>query len=324
MPATRNQVAALAHVSSATVSRVFNNPGTVSPQLRDAVLEAARQLGYTPNKAAGMLRRRGTGVIAFVELEKEPRPYYWGNLRSFDWFFGRALRGIQEAVKHTSWQLRFHTVSCKEDLERLAGQCDGILAYDVDTKAEAELFSGLSVPYVLSHHLEDCPDEHCVYTDNYLGGILQGKFLEKTGASKPLYVTGYTESVASHRNRLDGFRSVFPDAVVLSAKIGSENAMDPLVPLVREQVERGKIDSLAAVNDLALYELLLKVPCSIPSVGYDASPFYRLFSGPVASVDIRSDELYRTACSHLISLLNGAPARRIVVEPVLTVVNPQT
>jgi LacI family transcriptional regulator len=71
MQITRDQVAKLAQVSSATVSRVFNNPEAVSPPLREAVLQASQKLGYTPNKAAGMLRRRGTGVIAFVELEKK-------------------------------------------------------------------------------------------------------------------------------------------------------------------------------------------------------------------------------------------------------------
>jgi LacI family transcriptional regulator len=317
MTPTRNQVAEKAKVSSATVSRVFNNPDSVSKELRENVLNAAQELGYTPNKAAGMLRRRGTGVIAFVEVEKGPRPYYWGNLRSFDWFFGRALRGIQEAVKHTSWQLRFYSVRSKQELLELCSQCDGIMAYDIDTIAEAQMFEGLPIPYVLSHHLEDYSSEHCICTDNLLGGKLQGAFLQNQGCVAPLYLTGYTDSVMAHKHRLEGFLSVFPEATVLNIEVGSENALDPVLSLIKKKMDCREFDSIAAVNDLTLFELLLKMPCSLASVGYDASPFYRLFSNPVASVDIQSGVLYKTACLQLLALLNGGKAERLVVDPKL-------
>jgi len=317
MTPTRNQVAEKAKVSSATVSRVFNKSGSVSPELRDAVLSAAKELGYTPNKAAGMLRRRGTGVIAFVEIKKGERPYYWGNLSSFDWFFGRALRGIQEAVRTTSWQLRFYSVSSRQELVDLCSQCDGILAYDVDTIHEAQLFEGLPIPYVLSHHLEDYPDEHCVYTDNVLGGKLQGAFLKGQPCASPLYITGYTDSVMAHKHRLDGFLSVYPKAEILDIEVGNEHAIDGILSFVKEKIARKEIDSIAAVNDLTLFELLLKMPCALPSVGYDASPFYRLFSGPVASVDMQSGELYKAACQQLLAVLNGGEAKRISMDPKL-------
>lgn len=71
MAVTRNQVAKEANVSSATVSRVFNNPNSVSQELRDNVLSAAKKLQYVPNKAASQLRRKGTGVIAVVKINKK-------------------------------------------------------------------------------------------------------------------------------------------------------------------------------------------------------------------------------------------------------------
>ncbi|WP_320130220.1 LacI family DNA-binding transcriptional regulator [uncultured Sphaerochaeta sp.] len=322
MSATRDQVAHLANVSSATVSRVFNNPTSVSPNLRESVLQAAQTLGYVPNKTAGLLRRRGTGVIAFVEVNKEERPYYWGNLRSFDWFFGRALRGVQKAIEDSTWQLRFYSVSTRKELIELSGQCDGILAYDVDTLEEATLFEDLPIPSILSHHLADYPGEHCVYTDNRLGGKLQGTYLKNLGCVSPLYITGYLDTVASHEQRIEGFLSVFPHAKVLDAKIGSENAIDVLLPQLEEVFKTHEIDCLAAVNDLTLFEILLKTNCTMPSVGYDASPFYRFFKGPVASIDIQSGVLYRTACSQLITLLNGGSVKRSAVEPELVIIHP--
>ena len=317
MQITRDQVAKQANVSSATVSRVYNNPQSVSPPLREAVLQAAQRLGYTPNKAAGMLRRRGTGVLAFVELEKEGRPYYWGNLESFDWFFGRSIRGVQDAIKDTSWQLRFYKIQTKKDLEVIVRGCDGIIAYDVDTEQEIELFRGLSIPYVLSHHLSKEAAPSIVATDNYYGGVLQAKYLKDQFCTKPLYVTGYLDSVDPHKQRLQGFLSLFPDAKVLETNIGQPDAIQSILKRVKNMQSNKDIDCLAAVNDLTLFELLVTSRSNLPSIGYDGSPFYRLFTGPLASVDIQSGEIYRRATQELLSVLGGAQPHSKIILPKL-------
>ena len=121
----------------------------------------------------------------------------------------------------------------------------------------------------------------------------------------------------AHKHRLEGFLSVFPKAEILNSEIGSEYAIDGILPFVKEKVDRKEIDSIAAVNDLTLFELLLKMPCTLPSVGYDASPFYRLFSAPVASVDIQSGELYKAAFQQLVAVLNGGEAKRLSIDPKL-------
>lgn len=318
MQITRDQVAKLANVSSATVSRAFNNPQSVSPLLREAVFLAAEELGYTPNKAAGVLRRKGTGVLAFVELEKEGRPYYWGNLESFDWFFGRSIRGVQAAIKESSWQLRFYKIRTEKDLQMIERHCDGILAYDVDTQEEVELFRGLKVPCVLSHHIHKEAAPSVVVTDNYYGGVLQAEFLARKDCQRPLYITGYLESVIPHEQRLQGFLSLFPEARVIETKVGKPEAIAAILASIKQQIQEGVIDSISAVNDLTLFEFLIQSGCTLPSVGYDASPFYRLFKGPLASVDIQSGEIYRKAACELLSLVGGAePVQQIVLPRLL-------
>ena len=47
------------------------------------------------------------------------------------------------------------------------------------------------------------------------------------------------------------------------------------------------------------------------------SPFYRLFNGPVASIDIQSGEIYRMAALELLSLIEGAESQQKVVLPKL-------
>jgi LacI family transcriptional regulator len=60
-------VAALANVSGTTVSRVLSGKPdeSISPRARERVLQAARELGYTPNSAAKALRSGRSGLIGF-------------------------------------------------------------------------------------------------------------------------------------------------------------------------------------------------------------------------------------------------------------------
>nr|WP_321264741.1 LacI family DNA-binding transcriptional regulator [uncultured Sphaerochaeta sp.] len=318
MGATRNSVANMAGVSSATVSRVYNNPGKVSPSLAKRVLEAAKELGYEPNSAAATLRRSGTGTIAFVQFRKEERPYYWGNLDSFDWFFGRAIKGVQEVLAKSSWQMRFYTVETRRELEAIAMRCDGILAYDVDTQEEEALFSSISIPYVLAHHLTGSTETtNCVRTDNRYGGTLQAQYLRECGVLNPLYITGYLESVVPHAERLAGFREHYREALVLSTEIGNANAMGDVAQRVQKLIDSGDVDGIAAVNDMLLFSLLLRIKTDLPKVGYDASPLFGVYPAPVASIAIQSGELYRQAAEKLLCLLAGNRSDCTTVFPKL-------
>lgn len=67
MRPTARQVAELANVSVATVSYVLSGRDRpVAAETRQRVLDAARQLGYTPNQAARSLRRRRTQRVCLV------------------------------------------------------------------------------------------------------------------------------------------------------------------------------------------------------------------------------------------------------------------
>jgi len=59
-------VAARVGVSGATVSRCYNHPDTVQPQTRKRILEAAAELGYIRDRAAGTLHGRSSGTVGLV------------------------------------------------------------------------------------------------------------------------------------------------------------------------------------------------------------------------------------------------------------------
>src|SRR5690349_13045018 len=68
---TLEDVARVAGVSRATVSRVINGIRNVDPQLHEMVWNAVGQTGYVPNRLARSLVTRRTGTVALVVSDSE-------------------------------------------------------------------------------------------------------------------------------------------------------------------------------------------------------------------------------------------------------------
>lgn len=89
---TLRDVSEASGVSEMTVSRVLRNRGDVSPGTRQKVLEAARALGYVPNKIAGALASQRVNLVAVIIPSL-------GNM-----VFPEVLTGISEALEDTGLQ----------------------------------------------------------------------------------------------------------------------------------------------------------------------------------------------------------------------------
>ena len=95
---TLEQVARVAGVSRATVSRVVNGNTKVAPDVRRTVERAVDRLGYVPNPAARSLVTRKSQSIGLVIAEPAGRLFD-------DPFFPRLLRGIGAALSSRELQL---------------------------------------------------------------------------------------------------------------------------------------------------------------------------------------------------------------------------
>src|ERR1700759_497475 len=93
---TLEQVARVAGVSRATVSRVVNRVGSVDPDLRMVVERAIAETGYVPNRADRSLvtGRTGTGGLVVSEPGREPDGVPLASHVYADPFFGRIVAGM--------------------------------------------------------------------------------------------------------------------------------------------------------------------------------------------------------------------------------------
>ncbi|WP_047996881.1 LacI family DNA-binding transcriptional regulator [Puniceibacterium sp. IMCC21224] len=122
--ATIQDVARMAGVSTATVSRTLSKPSVVAEATRDAVLKAVQESGYRVNSTASNLRRQRTGsVIALVP-----------NLANT--FFSQILAGLSSVLTQAQYGLLLADTQAGPDPDaRLAhyltsGQADGLILFD--------------------------------------------------------------------------------------------------------------------------------------------------------------------------------------------------
>src|SRR5215471_14946123 len=118
------EVARLAGVSTATVSRVLAGYERVLPRTRDKVLTAVTELGYVPSGAARDLAARRTGVLGlcFPDLDtEEGDAAYW---------YDEVIRGMERAARRSGYAVLIAASRQLDDsglVLSIAGRCDGLV-----------------------------------------------------------------------------------------------------------------------------------------------------------------------------------------------------
>lgn len=286
------QVAALAGVSRATVSRVVNNVTTVDPSIRARVEQAVAELGYVPNQAARTLVTRRTDTIALVASEPDERVFG-------DPFFGDITRGVSQEATRTGLQTTLLMAQSAADLDRIArylaaAPIDGVLLVSEhlghDPVPAAMVAAG--VPLVIGGRpLRPGLAMPYVDNDNPGGAATAARHLTGSGRRVVGTVAGPAD-MAAGIDRLAGFRTGLgadfdPDRVEAGdfTTAGGEAATRRLLERVPD------LDGLFAANDLmaagalrALRAAGRRVPDDVAVVGFDDIPMAALTDPPLTTL----------------------------------------
>ena len=187
-------VARVAGVSTATVSRALSKPETVAKQTREAVLSAAAETGYRINLAARNLRQRRTGAVVLLVPNL-------GNP-----FFSQILAGIESVL--SSHGLSILMVDTMQSTTRPdfvldylhRSRADGVISLDGSLPSsllETSTQSAESPPMVFGCEwlVDGCYPS--VRADNEQGTHLAIEHLVSLGHSKIGYINGPEENVLS-------------------------------------------------------------------------------------------------------------------------------
>ncbi|MBX5463975.1 MAG: LacI family DNA-binding transcriptional regulator [Clostridia bacterium] len=270
--ATIREVATLAGVSPATVSRVLNGRGPVREATRRRVLEAVEALGFTPNGLARGLAKGVTRTIGLV-LPDIANPY-----------FPALARGVADAARAAGFAVILG--NSDNDPEQEAAHVrvmrerwvDGLI---IASSGQPERLSVLvgQVPVVLIDRRATGWAADSVSTDNRLGGRLAVAHLLARGRRRIAHLGG-PAGVASAADRALGFSDALREAgLEPDPRLVSQGPFDFASGYERTRalIEGGvDFDAIFAANDLlavgaiqACQDAGLEVPARVAVVGFD-------------------------------------------------------
>jgi len=275
---TLEQVAALAGVSRATVSRVVNGSPKVLPETVAAVERAIGELGYVPNRAARALVTRRTDSVALVVPEPDSRVFS-------DPFFAGILRGVSMTLAPTSSQLVLLIEPAEGDDQRLlrylrGGHVDGaiIVSHHGRDNVLQEL-AQLPLPIVFSARpLGVEVPVASVDVDNVAGARTAVEYLLSIGRRKVGTVAGPLDMTAG-LDRLTGYKEVVAEAGLPEAvAYGDFTADGGELAAIKLLDEHPELDGIFVASDLmataalrVLSQLGRRVPEDVAVVGFDDS-----------------------------------------------------
>jgi LacI family transcriptional regulator len=326
MSVTIRDVARVAEVSVATVSRVMNASAAVRPETRRRVLDVARDLRFHPNGAARSLSTQRTHALGVI------LPDLYGE------FFSELLRGMDHAAqRHEHHLLVSSSHHDRRGLETavraMHGRVDGLLvmAPDVEGDALLDLFPP-RLPAVLLNggEIAALPREvRSVTVDNYAGAHAMTRHLLALGHRRIGFIAGAARNVdAGERER--GYREAMRDArseheelIVRGdfAEAGGWRCAEDLVALADRPTAIFCANDAMAIGALsALRAAAIAVPGQVAVVGFDDIPVAQYLNPPLTSVRVGIADLGERAVTLLLHALaeRAPPTKRTRHEVLAT------
>ncbi|MEK4142226.1 MULTISPECIES: LacI family DNA-binding transcriptional regulator [Paenibacillus] len=335
--ASRKEVAELAGVSEATVSRVLNNVGPIKEETKERVLAAALKLGYTPSSLAQSFARRRSGNLGVV------MPYLPKARLFSTYYFSEILSGIGSKAREEGYDLLMLFRNAEEPMDysglfkmRKIDACIVLGAKEEPGElASLRRLKEENHPFCLINQHFAGEAFHEVDADHVEGSWQAAKHLLEQGFTRIAFLNG-PESYSNSRDRLTGYARALAEVNLsvdssllfegnFSRKSGIIAAKE-MLPLLDE------IDAIMVANDrmaIGLQQGLqeLGIPRDrLPAiVGYDDSEAAELTTPALSSVRVPFYELGELAAAQIIELLGNnladipAPAVQIKLPTELVI-----
>lgn len=315
---TIKDVALKAGVSATTVSRVLNNRGYLSEELKKKVYSAMDELNYRPNELARSLSRSRSNIIGLI-IPHVSLP-----------FFGELTSHIEEHAYRSGYKL----LLCNSQQDKIkeleyidmlrSSRVDGIIMGSHTLEVEA--YRQMSLPLV-TFDRQISPDIPYVCSDNYAGGRLATTLLIEKGCRKLAHIGGHPGlNILSHL-RYEAFADTAREHAVWHTSLHTDNNSFDVAAYERllEQLfrEHPEVDGIFAGSDIiAAYALKAcresgrRVPRDVRIVGYDGITLGSLFHPSISTIRQPMEEMGRLAVDLIIKQVEGGTVSSGNILPV--------
>jgi LacI family transcriptional regulator len=298
---TLYDVARLAGVSTATVSRVVHGQDRVRESTRTRVQQVIEQLGYVPDGAAQSLSRRRKDVIGLVCVERHaPKQQDIESMALL--FYDEVLRGVEAHIRDHNWSLLITYLQEKSSdphysrLLSLSGKVDGLLIGEgiVPSPYLARLAKRLPVVVIAGSPGERAAD--VVTADNRSGSAaLVTHLIEDHGKRRLYHVDGPPTAPDAHERRLalNTLLAANPQCRLVGSSQGSFSVLSGMEAGERLLAARTEPfpDAVICANDQTAIGVLqafaragVRVPDQVAVVGFDDIFPGSLYDPPLTTV----------------------------------------
>lgn len=312
------EVAALAGVSPATVSRVFNGMN-VSEEKSKRVRKAAQELAFTPSRTARTLRRQHSEVIALVIPDIE-NP-----------FFTSLARGVEDVAQAAGYSVVLCNTDENPEKESryldiaISDNMAGVILAAAGDHSDLSKLVERHRPIVAVDRGPHGFDIDAVMVDNRAGGHAATARLVEQGYKRIACITGPSD-VETAQERADGWREVvqgsgmhLPEHYLKYSDYrvgGGEDAMRELLELPEPPDAVFITNNLMSVGALQVLAERGSLPPAVGMAVFGDLPFAGFAPKEITVVHLPARHLGVTAATLLLERINGdtQPARTIVLR----------
>jgi LacI family gluconate utilization system Gnt-I transcriptional repressor len=323
-PLTLRDVSEASGVSEMTVSRVLRNRGDVSETTRQRVLEAAKTLGYVPNKIAGALASQRVNLVAVIIPSMS------------NMVFPEVLTGISAVLDETGLQPVVGITGYKPEKEEkvlyemLSWRPSGVIIAGLEhSDASRAMLRASGIPVVEIMDVDGTPVDSVVGISHRRAGQQMAQAIIKAGYEHIAFLG--TKMLLDHRarKRFEGFTETLAKAgieVEDQEFYSGGSALAKGREMTRDVLDRSPdLDFIYYSNDLIgaggllyLMEQGIDIPDRMGLAGFNGVNLLKGLPRELASMDSCRQEIGRKAAEIIAARAeseNAIPAERVVLEP---------
>ncbi len=319
MRITMDEIAKLAGVSKATVSRVLNDSECgVGEQTRVRVKKIAEELGYSVEQTEKKKNVSFTRYIALI-LPDITNP-----------FFADLAKSVEQSLRRKGYSLVLANTDFSEDNEAaqirelMVKRLEGILLVPSGIRAreEHDLPRRYQIPMVLvDRKLEGISDIPGVYSNNEYASVISCEHLIRKGARDIVFISGPL-NVSTSIERFEGYKAVlaqhsipFRPEMCRHGSYTVESGYNAVLELERSGIS---YSAILAANDLmalgalkAVREFGYRVPEDVQIIGFDNIEFSQYCEPSLSTMQQPTFDMGAKA----VELLTGIIEKRDSVQP---------
>ncbi|MGG5253505.1 LacI family DNA-binding transcriptional regulator [Neobacillus sp. SM06] len=318
-------VAKMANVSTATVSRVISHTGTVKKETAEKVLEAIKKLNYQPNVLARQLRKLETKTILVVVPDIA------------NTFFSNVLRGIESVAMKNGYQVLLGDMD--NYVERENGylyilrqrKVDGVILLAARSNQWLLEEAAKEYPIVLACEYYEGSQLPTVSIDNVSSARKATDYLINLQHTRIGHITGPLNIVVG-RDRLRGFQQAMNQynlpvdpLLVQEGNFSFESGFNLMLKFLA--LEKPPTAVFAANDEMAMGAIkAIKskgfiVPKDISVIGFDDIKFASIFEPALTTIEQPTFSIGKKAMELLIELIyhHELPKVQFILEDQLIV-----